>query len=111
MESEQCAFMVDSHPKVKYCTRSVSRHSNSFSLPTSTDQFYPDCVALLDDGRLLVVEYKSKNRAPEENRDSREKNLIGQRWAKASDGKAIFLMATIEKGDPKKMRVAIVEAL
>lgn len=110
-EEEQCAFMIDSHPRVKYWTRNVSRHPNSFALPTSTDKFYPDFVALLDDDRLLVVEYKGKDRTPEENRDSREKNLIGQEWAKASIGKAVFVMATIEKGDPKEVRVAIDEAI
>ncbi|WP_252107959.1 MULTISPECIES: DEAD/DEAH box helicase family protein [unclassified Halomonas] len=110
-EEEQCAFIIDLHPRVKYWTRNVSRHPNSFALPTSTDKFYPDFVALLDDGRLLVVEYKGKDRTPEESRDSREKNLIGQQWAKASNGQAVFVMATIEKGDPKEVRVAIDEVL
>jgi len=38
--------------------RNVARHTRSFWLPTTTDKFYPDFVAQLADGRLLVVEYK-----------------------------------------------------
>ena len=39
--------------------RNAAGHSRSFRLPTATDKFYPDFVAQLADGRLLVVEYKS----------------------------------------------------
>jgi type III restriction enzyme len=80
-------------------------------LPTSTDKFYPDFVAVMDDGRQLVVEYKGKDRTPEESRDSREKDLIGQQWAKASGGKAVFVMAIIESNDAGGMRRVILDAL
>ncbi len=65
----------------------------------------------MEDGRLLVVEYKGKQLSPEESRDSREKELIGQQWAKASEGKAVFVMATMERGDPKEVRIQIQEVL
>jgi len=65
----------------------------------------------MDDGRLLVVEYKGKDRTPEESRDSREKELIGLQWAKASKGKAIFVMATIKNGDPKEVRTQVLSAI
>jgi len=110
-EEVQCALALDSMPELKYWTRNVSRHRNSFSLPTSTDKFYPDFVALMNDGRLLVVEYKGKDRSPAESRDSREKELIGQQWAKASNGKSLFVMATMEKGDPKEVRAKVMEEL
>lgn len=110
-EEEQCALVIDGLPGLKYWTRNVSRHRNSFSLPTSTDKFYPDFVALMKDGRLLVVEYKGKDRTSEESRDSREKEQIGQQWAKASAGKAVFVMATIENKDAGKMRQVILDAL
>ncbi|WP_114418018.1 DEAD/DEAH box helicase [Marinospirillum perlucidum] len=110
-EEVKCAFALDSLPGLKYWTRNVSRHKNSFSLPTSTDKFYPDFVALMEDGRLLVVEYKGKDRTPEESRDSREKELIGQQWAKASNGKAVFVMVTMEKGDPKEVKTQVVDGL
>lgn len=110
-EEVQCALTIDTMPEVKYWTRNVSRHTNSFFLPTSTDKFYPDFVAVLNDERLLVIEYKGKDRSPEENWDSREKELIGQQWAKASKGKAVFVMATIEKGGPKEVRTQVLGAL
>lgn len=110
-EEHMCALVLDSLPGLKYWTRNVARHRNSFFLPTSTDKFYPDFVAVMDDGRLLVVEYKGKDRSADESRDSREKNLIGQQWAKASNGKAVFVMATIEKGDPKEIRAQVLAAI
>ncbi len=42
-----------------------------FWLPTSSDYFYPDFVAELKDGRVLVVEYKGE--PYETNDDSKEK--------------------------------------
>jgi type III restriction enzyme len=55
------------------------------------DRFYPDFVAETLDGRLLVVEYKGKDYAT--NDDSKEKKLLGEVWAKGSNGRALFLMA------------------
>ena len=57
-EEFQCAQALDALPRLKYWVRNVARHPDSFWLPTATDKFYPDFVALLEDGRLLVVEYK-----------------------------------------------------
>jgi type III restriction enzyme len=62
----------------------------SFKLPTSTDYFYPDFVALLEDGRILVIEYKGE--IYKTNDDSREKRNLGELWAEKSRGKALFLM-------------------
>ena len=58
---------------------------------TSTDRFYPDFVAETLDGRLLVVEYKGKDYAS--NDDSKEKKILGEVWAKGGGGRALFLMA------------------
>lgn len=110
-EEVQCALVLDIFPDLKYWARNVSRHINSFYLPTSTDKFYPDFVALTNDDRLLIVEYKGKDRTPEESRDSREKELIGQQWAKASKNKGVFVMVTMERGDPKEIRNQITFAL
>jgi len=54
--------------------------SHAFSLPTSSDWFYPDFVAQLDDGRLLVVEYKGTHFAT--NANTQEKAAIGPAWAR-----------------------------
>ena len=55
---------------------------SSFWLQTSTARFCPDFVAETLDGRLLVVEYKGKDYAS--NDDSKEKKILGEVWAKAS---------------------------
>ena len=110
-EEEQCAMVIDSFPGVKYWTRNVARHAKSFSLPTSTDKFYPDFIALMEDGRLLVVEYKGQDRAPDNSSDAREKQLIGEVWARTSGGKAVFVMATMERKDPNEICHTIRKAL
>jgi type III restriction enzyme len=59
-------------------------------------KFYPDFVAELTDGRILVLEHKGKVYAT--NDDSKEKCNVGDLWEEKSDGKALFLMTVIEKG-------------
>ncbi len=68
--------------------RNVDRTPGAYRLPTSTDYFYPDFVAELQDGRQLVVEYKGQETA-----DSIEKDNIGLKAEETSGGKLLFLMA------------------
>ena len=110
-EEEQCALAIDGLPGLKFWVRNVSRHRSSFYLPTSSDRFYPDFVAQMEDERLLVVEYKGKDRTPEESRDSREKELIGKQWANASGGSAVFVMVTMRRSDPKEVVAQIMTEL
>ena len=110
-EEVKCALVLDALPGLKYWTRNVSRHRNSFFLPTSTDKFYPDFVAVLDDERQLIVEYKGKDRTADESRDTREKLQIGEQWERVSAGKAVFAIVTIEKGDPGEIRRALLDAI
>jgi len=91
-EEFDCARLIDTLPQVKYWIRNLSgRPQTSFWLPTSTDRFYPDFVLLLDDGRILVIEYKGAHLV--DTADTQEKSNIGQLWADKSDGKGVFLMA------------------
>lgn len=91
-EEFECAKAISMTNKVKYWVRNLSRSSGAFWLPTSTDKFYPDFVALLDDGRVLVIEYKGEDYRS--NDDSKEKCNIGELWEERSpDRKALFLMA------------------
>jgi type III restriction enzyme len=60
-------------------------------LPLANGYFYPDFVAELNDGRLLVVEYKGGHIDTTD--QSREKNIVGESWAANSGGKCLFLMA------------------
>jgi type III restriction enzyme len=89
-EELRCAREIDRLPGVKYWIRNVSRHPNSFWLPTATDKFYPDFVAQLDDGRLLVVEYKGAHIAS--GSDTDEKRTIGALWERKSAGKGLFIV-------------------
>lgn len=95
-EEYECAFAIENTKQVRYWVRNLSGQPRaSFWLPTSTDRFYPDFVALLEDGRLLVVEYKGAAYAT--NDDSKEKKQLGELWEAKSNSKGIFLMA--EKRD------------
>ena len=96
-EEFRCAMAIDAHAKVKYWIRNIERQPKfSFWLHTSTDYFYPDFVAELVDGRILVVEYKGE--VYKTNDDSREKAQIGHQWETSSDGRCLFLFA-VEKDD------------
>ena len=89
-EEVQCAQVIDSLPHVTYWIRNVARHPESFWLPTAAGRFYPDFVARLTDGRLLVVEYKGAHIA--EGSDTAEKRAIGALWQRQSDGQGLFIM-------------------
>jgi len=92
-EETACAIAIDRLPEVKHWVRNLERQpDSSFWLPTSTDRFYPDFVAELTDGRILVVEYKGADRYS--NDDSKEKRDMGMVWASASNGQCLFAMVT-----------------
>ena len=97
-EEKECAMHIDSLLKdPEVWLRNLSGDdAHSFWLPTSRDLFYPDFVIRLNDGRILVVEYKGGR--DWDNKDTKEKNAIGQAWAELSDGKCIFVMVNIGVG-------------
>ena len=91
-EEFDCAMALDAQSGLKSWVRNLAlQPDSSFWLQTSTDRFYPDFVAELLDGRVLVVEYKGKDYVS--NDDSKEKKLLGEVWASKSNGRALFLMA------------------
>lgn len=94
-EEFRCAQALDSAKEVKHWVRNLPWGKEaSFRLPTSSDYFYPDFVAELDDGRLLVVEYKGRH--IQDTADTREKENIGKLWEVKSDGKCLFLLGVNE---------------
>jgi len=98
-----CAVFLDQLDAVSVWVRNLERRSEgSFWLQTSSDKFYPDFVALLTDGRILVVEYKGEDRWS--NDDSREKRAVGELWADRSNGRCLFIM-------PKGPDLAAIEAI
>lgn len=66
----------------------MDRKPNAFWLQLPGSRFYPDFVAMLTDGRILVVEYKGKHLE----QAASDKRLIGELWAESSDGRCVFEM-------------------
>jgi type III restriction enzyme len=94
-EEFECAKLLEAAPQVKFWIRNLAQHPDtSFWLQTSTDRFYPDFVAMLQDGRIFVVEYKGEPYVT--NDDSREKTNVGELWASKSNGQGLFLMAQLQ---------------
>ncbi len=107
-EEEQCAQIIDSLPELKYWIRNVARDRDSFWLPTATGKFYPDFVAQMEDGRLLVVEYKGAHIA--EGTETAEKRAIGELWQRKSNGRRIFVV--VEKSiNGRDMRQQLLDSI
>jgi type III restriction enzyme len=97
-EEFDCAVALDAEPAVKHWVRNLVRLPEfAFWLPTATDYFYPDFVAELMDGRLLVVEYKGEGYAT--NDDSSEKRLVGERWAQTTGQRFVMVEKTLNGMD------------
>ena len=105
-EEFQCAQTIDALPGLKHWIRNVARHPRSFCLPTASGMFYPDFVAEMEDGCLLVVEYKGAHLA--EGRDTAEKRNIGALWEKQSGGLFIMVEMMVEGRD---MRAQLLEKI
>jgi superfamily II DNA or RNA helicase len=94
-EEFECACYLDECSEVKYWIRNVDRQPNAFWLQLSNGKFYPDFIALLNDGRILVVEYKGSHLIESQ----RIKKYIGEFWAEISEGKCLFCMPTNQDYD------------
>lgn len=90
MEEFKCAQFIDELAEVKYWVRNLARKSSS--LQTLTDWFYPDFIALLQDGRCLAVEYKGQHLWA----DAEDKRAVGAVWESRSGGRCLFIMPTEE---------------
>jgi len=90
-EEFECAVFLSTRLEgVTYWIRNVERKPTSFSLQTGTDRFYPDFICRLDDGRILVIEYK--NSRDWDLPDNKEKRILGDLWERRSGGKGLFVM-------------------
>ena len=92
-EEFQCAGYIDNMPELKFWICNLSQKKSSFKLQTSGDWFYPDFVCQLNDGRILVVEYKGAYLLHE----AADKAAVGAVWASRSGGKCLFVMPSSEK--------------
>lgn len=89
-EEFECARAIDLLDEVEFWVRNLA-HPSQFWMPTSKQRTYPDFVAKLRDGRLLVVEYKGGDRFS--NDQETEKRRVGELWARHSEGRGLYLMA------------------
>jgi type III restriction enzyme len=103
-EEFECAKEIDKYEEVKHWVQNLVHDTWAFRLPLSNGHFfYPDFVAMLNDGRIFVIEYKGAIYVDA----SQEKKNIGERWEEKSDYKAIFLLAVKkdEKGRDVRMQI------
>jgi type III restriction enzyme len=92
-EEFDCAVHLDRMDEVRFWIRNVEGKKTSFWLQLPHQKFYPDFVAMLTDGRILVVEYKGGHLYEGEG----DKRKIGAVWEDASKGQCLFCMPT-ERG-------------
>ena len=109
-EEYECAKAIDGLPEIKYWIRNlVRREQASFWLPLAHNKFYPDFICELNDGRMLVVEYKGE--AYVTNDDSAEKRNVGKLWEDASEGKCLFIMTVEQDSQGRDVRQQILDKI
>jgi type III restriction enzyme len=86
-EELEAAMAIDALPSVKHWVRNIVGGPNSYSIPYSGGNFYPDFVAELVDGRRFVIEHKGRM-----DDNDKEKDNVGRRFAEKSGGRLLFLM-------------------
>lgn len=90
-EEFDCAhFIANELEGVRDWIRNVERKPTSFSLPTSNHRFYPDFLVRMENGHMLVVEYKGSDRY--EQPEEVEKRRVGDLWARRAGEKYHFVM-------------------
>lgn len=98
-EEAECAQALEFNGAVRRWVRNVERQPDAAVwFATATDRFYPDFVAELADGRVLVLEYKGADRMG--NPDTIEKDAIGRGWASRSGGRCLFATVSKRPGAP-----------
>lgn len=99
-EEFNCAVVLDEAKNVKHWIRNLAKGKESFRLPVAKGFFYPDFVAELHDGRVLVIEYKGAHLITAD--DAKMKKRIGDLWAERSQGRVLFSMPTDNKFEELK---------
>lgn len=86
-EELQCTQPADSLPGLKFWIRNTAHPTNFFWSSTAIDKSHPKFVAQLEDGRLLVVEYKDVLTV-----EGIENRAIGELWKRMTGGKGLFIV-------------------
>lgn len=88
-EEFECAnFIANELDGVKDWIRNIERKPGAFSLPTSKHRFYPDFLVRMENGCVVVVEYKGAHLYEEQ----AEKRRIGELWARRAGDQYRFVM-------------------
>ncbi len=101
----ELAVVLDAPPEVEVWLRNFERHSHSFRLPCpakGNDWFYPDFLARLHDGRVLVMEYKGSHIGD----GDKAKRQIGLAWQRAMQGRGLFLWIGDSEGTAQGRGIA-----
>ena len=102
-----CALAIERCKDVDMWVRNLS-HPTQFRLPTATGFTYPDFVARLKDGRIMVIEYKGDDRY--ESSKNQAKSAIGELWERKNPN-GIYLMARIEDDEQRDLDQQIADAI
>jgi type III restriction enzyme len=105
-EELEAAMAIDALPEVKHWVRNIVGGPNSYSIPYSGGNFYPDFVAELVDGRRFVIEHKGRM-----DDSDKEKDNVGRRFAEKSGGRLLFLMTFKSDAVGRNVNVQLREAM
>ncbi|MBD9478112.1 DEAD/DEAH box helicase family protein [Pseudoxanthomonas sp. PXM02] len=78
-EEFRCATAIERNADVEVWVRNLA-HPTQFRFPTATGSTYPDFIAKLKDGRILVIEYKGDDRY--DHPKNAAKRAVGELWAR-----------------------------
>lgn len=102
-----CALAIEQCAEVEVWVRNLS-HPNQFRLPTATGFTYPDFIARLKDGRILVLEYKGEDRF--ESTKNVAKRAVGELWARKNPN-GLYLMARLEDDEKRDLSQQIADVI
>ena len=83
------ALWLDHDDRVQWWVRNPVRSDGGFHFPLARRRFWPDFVAVLHDGRFVVVEHKGIIDPLEA-----QKKLVGELWEQRSAGANVFCWTT-----------------
>jgi len=90
-EEYEVAKYIDQLEGVATWIKNIPKNPmHSFWLQTATGKFYPDFIIKLNNGKIVVAEYKGGDR--KSNDDSKRKEEIGKFWASQSDNLEFLML-------------------